>query len=634
MTEISGEVKPKDSDLEHELEVQAFNEFQRADYPACSQSLIKLQKSLPESNLKVIHNRAVAEFYLSDLCRYDQFRKTMIQITELVGEIQSVPDVKHPELAAAYVNQAMILYHFKQPLAALKIMLAVLVHFDQLDDYLLRKAGIFTVHLLLDVNQPRKANGLLAMLQARLNIRVQDILNEDEEEERQIDNESRKDISEIQFEEFRKEFRLILIRSNLLNGKKNFLIPCEDTSEYSVLKGHQYYLGNDYQMAAKELSKRFVNEPMQVQVHGEDQNTCLANNMGLIHFAVKHYALAARFFQQALLFDQAATEKSSTEKIEGSPLYCVGATKRPEILYNHGITLLHLQKPREAFECLLVVLNSYHNNPRLWLRLAECCIMVHQQELKEQQKNPATVFVHRKYLQKRPFGSETESAAIPSTNLEFGALCLRNAVTLIDYHTKELAKQAETTDKPVPWDKLYEGVPCNPCKPLKPANLEKLRIATLSAYSYILLALGENTLALQYAQQLLNIPNLPETYQTLGTLYAAEALLHLNRIPEAIVYLDPKRMKDFAGEDFATRGSPNWTMNSLEAAQTVMHYNLAVTFYALGDYEKARVYMNACSSGHPVVLPHLKMLKMYIELVSGNVEKAKLMARYDTPHLV
>lgn len=633
MAEPTGEGKPKISDHESELEVAAFSEFQRAEYPQCLQTLVKLQKT-QDSNPKVIHNRAVAEFYISDLRRYDLFRKTMIQITELVGEIHTV-NVKHPELAAAYVNQAIVLYHFRQPLGALKIMLAVMAHFDQLDDYLLRKAGIFTVHLLLDTNQPKKANGLLGMLISRLCIRVQDILSSDDEEERpQLDNESRKDISEIQFEEFRKEFRLILIRSNLLNGKKNFIIPCEDTAEFSILKGHQYYLGNDYQMAAKELSKRFVNEPVRVATHGEDQNTCLANNMGLIHFAVKHYALAARFFQQSLLFDQSATENASTEKVEGSPLYCVGATKRPEILYNHGITLLYLQKPKEAFECLLVVLNSYHNNPRLWLRLAECCIMVHQQTQKEQLKNMTQVVLQRrKYLRKQPFNAEDQSAAIPSTTLEFASLCLRNAVTLIEFHSGELAKQAEAAEKPGPWDKAYEGVPCNPSQPLKAASLEKLKIATLSAFSYVQLCLGDYTLALKYAQETLAIADLPETHQTLATMYCGEALVMMDRVPEALVYLDPKHMAHLKGEDFVTRGSPNWAVNSLEAAQAVMHYNFAVTLFALGDYEKAKVYMEACAV-HPVVLPHLKMLKMYAELVFGNTDKVKLMVRYDAPHLI
>lgn len=98
--------------------------------------------------------------------------------------------------------------------------------------------------------------------------------------------------------------------------------------------------------------------------------------MGIIHFHVRHYAMAVRFFQHSLSFDQTATDSVGDE---APPLHCIGATKRPEILYNLGISMLHLQRPKEAFECLLVPLNYYHNNPRIWLRLAEACIMVHKQ---------------------------------------------------------------------------------------------------------------------------------------------------------------------------------------------------------------------------------------------------------------
>lgn len=98
--------------------------------------------------------------------------------------------------------------------------------------------------------------------------------------------------------------------------------------------------------------------------------------MGLIHFHVRHYAMAVRFFQHALTFDRTATEVVDADE---PPLYTIGATKRPEILYNLGIAMLHLQRPKEAFECLLIPLNFYHNNPKLWLRLAEACIMVHKQ---------------------------------------------------------------------------------------------------------------------------------------------------------------------------------------------------------------------------------------------------------------
>lgn len=114
--------------------------------------------------------------------------------------------------------------------------------------------------------------------------------------------------------------------------------------------------------------------------NGEDHNTLIANNMGIIHFHVRHYAMAVRFFQHSLSFDQVATEAvddTATTTTSIQQLHCVGASKRPEILYNLGVAMLHLQRPKEAFECLLVPLNYYHNNPRLWLRLAEACIMVH-----------------------------------------------------------------------------------------------------------------------------------------------------------------------------------------------------------------------------------------------------------------
>lgn len=96
--------------------------------------------------------------------------------------------------------------------------------------------------------------------------------------------------------------------------------------------------------------------------------------MGLIHFHVRHYAMAARFFQHALTFDQKSTEEVASDLA----IHYIGASKSPEILYNLGVAMLHLQRPQEAFECLLVPLNYYHNNPKLWLRLAEACIMAHK----------------------------------------------------------------------------------------------------------------------------------------------------------------------------------------------------------------------------------------------------------------
>lgn len=59
-------------------------------------------------------------------------------------------------------------------------------------------------------------------------------------------------------------------------------------------------------------------------------------------------------------------------------LFTYGGNKLPQLVYNLGISLLHSGKPIEAFDCLTLAVQVYHMNPRLWLRLAECCIMVHK----------------------------------------------------------------------------------------------------------------------------------------------------------------------------------------------------------------------------------------------------------------
>ena len=49
-----------------------------------------------------------------------------------------------------------------------------------------------------------------------------------------------------------------------------------------------------------------------------------------------------------------------------------------ELLYNMGVQLLHCGKPLAAFDCLVETVEAFQVNPRLWLRLAECCIMAHR----------------------------------------------------------------------------------------------------------------------------------------------------------------------------------------------------------------------------------------------------------------
>lgn len=136
------------------------------------------------------------------------------------------------------------------------------VHFQ--DDKLVQRAGLLTINLLLNTNQPKKADALVELLQVRLNISSESLTSDEDDDSDVSRGDKKKEKSLKSLDYFKWMFRLYKIRSNVLNVK-NLLIPNEDTSEISILRGHQYYNGIDYQMAAKELSKNFSNQQSNIK---------------------------------------------------------------------------------------------------------------------------------------------------------------------------------------------------------------------------------------------------------------------------------------------------------------------------------------------------------------------------------
>lgn len=113
------------------------------------------------------------------------------------------------------------------------------------------------------------------------------------------------------------------------------------------------------------------------------------------------------------------------------------------------------------------------------------------------------------------FRDDSQSFGIPSTNLEFASLCLRNSLALIISYENDFVQTAdssETIKNPENWKKISEKSQCNPSKPLTKLTFDKLKCAVLTAYSYVQLSLGEYTLALKYAKELIQLDYLPDAY--------------------------------------------------------------------------------------------------------------------------
>lgn len=113
---------------------------------------------------------------------------------------------------------------------------------------------------------------------------------------------------------------------------------------------------------------------------GESSTLMFYNNMGVIHHAMGKPNLACHYFQLALKEDLALTSNLRKDKgLDDKPLYTLGGSKYHELMYNLGVALLHAKRPIQAFDCLIIAVRRYHRNARLWMRLAECCIMVNKE---------------------------------------------------------------------------------------------------------------------------------------------------------------------------------------------------------------------------------------------------------------
>lgn len=94
----------------------------------------------------------------------------------------------------------------------------------------------------------------------------------------------------------------------------------------------------------------------------------------------------------------------------------------------------------------------------------------------------------------------------------------------------------------------------------------------------------------------------------LAHMYSGQALIMMGRLPDARPHLDPSLTSSFNAYDFETM---NWQVKSLDAAQAIIRYNLAVAMVLQGDYQLARNMLCTCT--HPIIAAKAMNLKTYLD---------------------
>lgn len=201
--------------------------FSSENYELCLENLSKM-KLTKDAVKKILHNKAVVNFYRSGLKNYNEFRK---ELDDIIGEMPNLSiqafDIKDLSIAIPLFNKAIILFQLRQPLAALKIVLVLLKHLDAFDTEVARKIGLLAIQLVLNLNQPIKAEAIITLLKLRLSTSSDLLSGSDDDDEPVLDKNSEANREHKSLDEFRWMFRLYKMRSKVLN-EKVVIIPNEE----------------------------------------------------------------------------------------------------------------------------------------------------------------------------------------------------------------------------------------------------------------------------------------------------------------------------------------------------------------------------------------------------------------------
>uniref|UniRef100_A0A2K5PSB7 CCR4-NOT transcription complex subunit 10 n=1 Tax=Cebus imitator TaxID=2715852 RepID=A0A2K5PSB7_CEBIM len=551
-----------------------------------------------------------------------------------VEEMDGLDDVENSML---YYNQAVILYHLRQYTEAISVGEKLYQFIEPFEEKFAQAVCFLLVDLYILTYQAEKALHLLAVLEKMISQG-----NNNKNGKNETGNNTNKDGSNHKaesaalIEAAKSKIHQYKVRAYIqmksLKACKREIKSVMNTTGNSApslfLKSNFEYLRGNYRKAVKLLNSSNIAEHPGFMKTGECLRCMFWNNLGCIHFAMSKHNLGLFYFKKALQENDnvcAQLSAGSTDpgkKFSGRPMCTLLTNKRYELLYNCGIQLLHIGRPLAAFECLIEAVQVYHANPRLWLRLAECCIAANkgtsEQETKglPSKKGIVQSIVGQGYHRKIVLASQSiqntvyndgQSSAIPVASMEFAAICLRNALLLLPEEQQDPKQENGSKNS----NQLGGNTESS-------ESSETCRCSILACSAYVALALGDNLMALNHADKLLQQPKLSGSLKFLGHLYAAEALISLDRISDAITHLNPENVTDVSlgissneqdqgsdkGENEAMESSgkraPQCYPSSVNSARTVMLFNLGSAYCLRSEYDKARkclhqVMAHACN---------------------------------------
>ncbi|XP_043587059.1 CCR4-NOT transcription complex subunit 10 isoform X1 [Bombus pyrosoma] len=671
------------TEQERELAQNALSEFQKGAYANCLSYLNKLETLRPK-DLKVMHNKVVVECYKNDLKKTELLRKSLNAICGQMSTIDSTETIDDIEKCVMRYNQAVLLYHTKQYNAAIQIMNRLFAFIEPMEESLAHKVCLLLIELHIVTEQPDAALSLINYIESQListdNSKISSVdkegiiksIKEQKEPKREVDMVT--DAFKLKLLKCKARIYLMMHQLKLCKREWKTLVSLGTPVNISTvfLKANLEYLRGNYKKAIKLLNS-VTSENLDFKTCGESSAVLYYNNMACLHLAMGKPNLASFYLRKALHENKCALESvqvKDSDPLSSRPLCTLGGNKHYELMYSLGVSLLHAGHASLAFDCFMEAAQKLHNNPKLWLRIAECCIYCHKptnevdfnipKRRKDLVQKVVGTGIYRKIILASSLSKDIKyhpegfPSAIPQLTLEFASLCLKNALFLLPNNNElnvPITPIAAPQTVPLSLTAGHNLGPQHSTLMSQTTTVEalNLKISVLAASAYVCLCLGDYVIALEHAKALLNTNKLPGAYRMLGNLYAAESLIFMDKISEAIEYLKPENIQDLntsvlipetqdkdkeKSDEVISKPIKMWYPTTVPTGIAVLRYNLAVAYAIRGELDKSgetlkQVWM---SKGPDCDVPiHVIMLALYIELQLGHADISRSIIKQHCP---
>ncbi|XP_076801147.1 CCR4-NOT transcription complex subunit 10-like isoform X2 [Clavelina lepadiformis] len=726
MSTDTNTVKPSTSFTEDEQHVagNAHNCFRAGQFDATLGILKKLQKS-HSNDARLMHNRALTEFCKSGKTKVLDFKKSLVKIQKLLQQSNKeeediVLNTEKNNYISLYYNQALLFYNLHQYSETEVILGHLYENLDGSEETYLLKIGLLLIDTYLFTYNPEKAGNLISVLEKNF------LTNEDATKRSGNNDEKAKSTPTLgmaEAESLKVHLRylktLCCLQTKSIKSSKREIKSLTNVYSNSGGGGQQtnivqvasVFLKSNFECVRSNYHKAYKllgasPPPVATNVANgalqEGISTMYYNNLAVLHFGMGKHNIGSFYMQKALQENDAAVSSATKQHhlnnssgnsrhqqlSTAKPLCVLNLNRRFELAYNYGLQLLYSGNPAAAFDSLLLAVHAFHANPRLWLRLAECCIhkcttCASEGKMKggshTKKSNSAFAMIgsgtNRKVVINTslpPLGTKSNNLTTPLPTLEFASVCLNNALFLLKEAMNGISWDTVIDIKKNNGSKSDEDqapeliIACLPGAPLSGNDIIHLYASVLANNAFVTLTLGNGLLALEYSQQLLSLPRLSGCNRYLGNMYAAEALVSLDRISEAIQHLsvekistvsleiDNNGMKSPGSDDGSVKSGQNnkahnhnhvsqkatefvspWHFPSnINCAHGYMILNLANAHCLRSEHEKAQRLLRQASSlvSARQAPPQALLLAVYLNLQGGGngLVTALLMLRHNS----